>query len=56
MFSRILTQKGVNISDMTNKSKGDYAYSMFDLDSPANQEIVKSLEAIEGVTKVRIIK
>ena len=55
-FTKTLAEAGVNISDMTNKSKGDYAYTMFDLDSPANQEIVDALEAIDGVTKVRIIK
>ena len=47
---------GVNISDMTNKGKGDYAYTMMDLESKATEEMVKALEAVDGVLKVRIIK
>ena len=46
----------VNVSDMTNKSKGDYAYSLLDLDSAASDEVVKKLESIEGVIRVRVIK
>ena len=55
-FTTTLAEEGVNISDMTNKSKGDYAYSMFDLDSPASEHLVRTLEAIDGVSKVRIVK
>lgn len=55
-FTTTLAEEGVNISDMTNKSKGDYAYSMFDLDSPASEHLVCALEAIDGVSKVRIVK
>ena len=55
-FTTTLAEEGVNISDMTNKSKGDYAYSMFDLDSPASEHLVRALEAIDGVSKVRIVK
>ena len=51
----ILAEQGVNISDMTNKSRGDYAYSMFDLESPASRELVEQLEAVDGVLKVRVI-
>lgn len=55
-FTRVLGDAGRNISDMTNKSKGDYAYTMMDLETPADDEIVKALESIEGVCKVRVIK
>jgi D-3-phosphoglycerate dehydrogenase len=47
---------GINISDMTNKSKGDYAYTLIDLDSAANDAIVSKINAIDGVIKVRVIK
>ncbi len=46
----------INISDMVNKSRGDYAYTMLDLDSAATEDAVKKIEAIEGVIKVRIVK
>ena len=55
-FTTTLAEEGVNISDMTNKSKGDYAYSMFDLDSPYSEHLVRTLEAIDCVSKVRIVK
>lgn len=46
----------INISDMVNKSRGDYAYTMLDIDSPATDDLVKKMEAIDGVIKVRVIK
>ena len=55
-FTTVMGNAGVNISDMTNKGKGDYAYTMMDLESEATEEMVKALEAVDGVLKVRIIK
>lgn len=55
-FTKVLGDAGLNISDLSNKSKGDYAYTLMDLESPATEEIVKALEQIDGVLKVRIIK
>ena len=55
-FTTVMGNADVNISDMTNKGKGDYAYTMMDLESEATEEIVKALEAVDGVLKVRIIK
>ncbi len=55
-FAKVLGDAGMNISDMTNKSKGDYAYTLIDLESSADEEIIKKLEAIEGVLKVRVVK
>ena len=51
-----LAAGNVNISDMTNKSRGDYAYSLLDLESPVTAEVVEALKAIDGVLKVRVIK
>lgn len=55
-FTTVMGNAGVNISDMTNKGKGDYAYTMMDLESEATEEMVKALEAVDGVLKVRIIQ
>ena len=52
----ILASGNVNISDMTNKSRNDYAYSLLDLDAPISAEVVEKLAAIDGVLKVRVIK
>ena len=49
-------EKNINISHMSNQSKKDYAVSMFDIDSPATDEIVKGLDSVEGVFTVRVVK
>lgn len=54
-FTTILGEANYNIGNMTNKSRGDYAYSMFDLESAASPELIEKLEAVEGVLKVRVI-
>ena len=46
----------VNISDMTNKSRDQYAYTMLDLEKPAEDEIIGKLKAIDGVLGVRVIQ
>lgn len=55
-YSSVLGEAGVNIADMTNKSRNDYAYSLLDLDAPATADVVEKLAAIDGVLKVRVIK
>ena len=59
MISRLATVvggAGINIAHMTNKSRGEYAYSLLDLDTPADEAVVEALNAVEGVLKVRVIK
>lgn len=53
-FADVLSD--TNIKNMSNTSKGDYAYTLFDLDSRVSQEVVDRLRAIDGVVKVRIVK
>ncbi|MCI8993360.1 MAG: phosphoglycerate dehydrogenase [Eubacterium sp.] len=55
-YTSILGEADINISDLTNKSKGDYAYALIDLDAPATSEVAAKLEAIDSVLKVRLIK
>lgn len=55
-FTSIFGECDINIANMTNKSKGDYAYSMFDLDTPMTEEAVAKMKAMGGVMKVRIVK
>ncbi len=54
-FSNAFAEKGINIENMINKSKGDYAYTIMDVCGEAD-EIAKEFEAIDGVIKVRVIK
>ena len=41
---------------MTNKSRGDYAYSLFDIEPKVSEETVARLAAVDGVFKVRVVK
>ncbi len=45
-----------NIHNMSNASKGDFAYTLLDLDSAVSPEEIAQVEAIEGVLKVRVVK
>ena len=54
-FTTVLSSYNVNIEEMVNKSRGDYAYSVFDIDMEVTEEMKKALEEIEGVLKVRAI-
>ncbi len=55
-FTAKFGDKGINITDMMNKSRGEYAYTMLDIETPAPEEAVKALEEIDGVFRVRIVK
>ncbi len=54
-FTAEFGEKGVNISDMTNKSRGEVAYTMLDVEEAPTQEIIEALEKIKGVFRVRIV-
>lgn len=55
-FTKVLGDAGVNIANMINKSKGDFAYTMIDVTTPISKEVAQALKAIEEVYRVRIIK
>ncbi len=55
-FTSIVASGNINISDMLNRSKGVYAYTMLDLDEKASDEIVAKLQEAEGVLRVRVIR
>ncbi|MDF2908208.1 MAG: phosphoglycerate dehydrogenase-like oxidoreductase [Herbinix sp.] len=55
-FTGAFSAVNVNITDMVNKSRGDYAYTVLDVESTDNAEVAAKLTKIDGVLKVRIIK
>ncbi len=55
-FTAEFGEKGINISDMTNKSRGEVAYTMLDVEEVPTEEIIQALQAISGVFRVRIVK
>lgn len=54
-ISSALANKGMNIIDMLNKSKGDVAYTIIDIDKPADDGLIDDLNKIEGILSVRAI-
>ncbi len=55
-FTTVFGNYGINITDMTNKSKGDWAYTMLDLETKVSDEVVNELRNSEGVIRVRVVK
>ena len=55
-FTACFGDEGINITDMMNKSKGEVAYTMMDIEKAADVEIISKLEAIKGVFRVRVVK
>ena len=54
-FSNAFAAKGINIENMMNKSKGDYAYTIMDVCGEADA-LAGDIAGIDGVIKVRVIK
>ncbi len=55
-FTKVLGDEGINISDMVNKSKGEYAYTLFDIQTRPTSEVLANLKKLDGVLKVRVVK
>lgn len=55
-YTSIFGAAGINISDMTNKSRGDYAYALIDIDSKVTDDVISKLNDLDGVLKVRVVK
>jgi D-3-phosphoglycerate dehydrogenase len=54
-ITNVLADANLNIVDMLNKSRGDIAYNLIDLDSLPNSDAITALSEIEGVINVRVI-
>lgn len=54
-ISTAMADAGLNIHDMLNKSRGEMAYTLVDVDSPVSAELVAKLAAIKGVLSVRYL-
>ena len=55
-FTACFGDQGINITDMMNKSIGVVSYTMLDLECPATEEMIKKLQVIDGVFRVRVVK
>ena len=55
-FTTAMASENINIDGLMNKSRGDYAYTMLDLDHTPSANAVEELKKIDGVLRVRVIK
>lgn len=55
-FTGAFSAKGINVSDMVSKSRGEYAYSVFDISAKADDATISAISGIDGVLKVRVIQ
>ncbi len=51
----VLAKHNINIADMLNKSRGDYAYNIIDIDGDVTDKVINELKAINGVIMVRMV-
>jgi len=54
-ISSALGEAGLNILDLLNKSRGDYAYTLVDINTEAPPELLERIRSIDGVLSVRVI-
>ena len=55
-FTSAVANDGINIASLQNASRGEYAYTMLDVDQKASCEVVEHLKSLKGVLRVRVIK
>jgi D-3-phosphoglycerate dehydrogenase / 2-oxoglutarate reductase len=54
-ISTCLANHGINIADLLNKSRGEYAYTLIDADGALDESLLAQIRAIEGVLAARIL-
>ena len=55
-ISKLFADHNLNIENMVNRSRGDYAYTLIDTNDDVRQDIIERIEAAEGIINVRVIK
>lgn len=55
-FTMVLSTEDINISDLVNRSRGEYAYTMLDLDHVPSEAAIAMLKRVDGVLRVRVIR
>ena len=55
-FTSLIGGSNTNIHAMSNQSRGEYAYTLMDLDTPSDESLISRICAIDGVYRVRVIR
>jgi D-3-phosphoglycerate dehydrogenase / 2-oxoglutarate reductase len=56
LITNLMAEMNINISDMTNRSKGEYQYTLIDVDSHISSNDIETLKGVSGIISARIIK
>ena len=54
-ITTLLARDGVNVENMTNKSRGDYAYTIVDLGTRVDESVIADVTDLANVIRVRVI-
>ena len=55
-ITTLLSKDGVNVENLSNKSKGDYAYTMVDLGNKVGEDVIDDVKNLANVIRVRVIE
>lgn len=55
-ITALLSKDGVNVENMSNKSQGNYAYTLVDLGARVEQDVIKDVKQLANVIRVRVIE
>ena len=55
-FTGAVAAEDINISDLMNRSRGEYACTILDLDQQPSEQVIRNLESMDGVLRVRKIR
>ena len=55
-ITTLLSKDGVNVENLSNKSKGDYAYTLVDLGSKVDEKVIADVKNLANVIRVRVIE
>ena len=54
-ITKEIAEEGANIVDMLNKSRGDYAYTLIDIENEIPNTVIENIKQVEGILKVRAL-
>ena len=55
-ITNLLGEAGINIANLTNKARGEFAYTLVDTEAPVDEAMAEKLAATESVCRVRVVK
>ena len=52
---KVISDNGINVENMVNKSKGEYSYCLVDVNAPVGEDLIQKMLQVNGVMRVRVI-